>query len=120
MNELGYQPNISILPAEEGGGYLIEFPELPGCISDGDTIDEAIANGKDAILCWIETAKQHGDEIPQPRPSLPTSEHLEEGIIREENPADIDPDKVIHQDEPITNSHHTWEFDWSIFSSAAI
>lgn len=64
MNELGYKHHISILPIEEGGGYLIEFPDLPGCISDGDTIDEAIKNGKDAICCWIETAKQHDDEIP--------------------------------------------------------
>ena len=65
MSELGYKHHISILPIEEGGGYLIEFPDLPGCISDGDTIEEAITNGKDAICCWIETAKQHGDEIPQ-------------------------------------------------------
>ncbi len=63
--KMGYRVHISILPAEEGGGYLIEFPDLPGCISDGDTIDEAITNGKDAICCWIETAKLHGDEIPQ-------------------------------------------------------
>jgi antitoxin HicB len=67
MSEFEYLFNISILSAEEGGGYLIEFPDLPGCISDGETVDEAIANGKDALFCWIETAKQHGDEIPQPR-----------------------------------------------------
>lgn len=66
MDKLEYPFNISPLSAEEGGGYLIEFPDLPGCVSDGDTIDEAIANGKDALLCWIQTAKQHGDEIPVP------------------------------------------------------
>lgn len=81
MNKLGYQPNISILPEEEGGGYLIEFPDLPGCISDGDTIDEAIANGRDAILCWIETARQHGDEIPSPKTSVDTPEQLEKCIV---------------------------------------
>lgn len=118
MNELGYQPNISILPAEEGGGYLIEFPDLPGCFSDGDTIDEAIANGKDAILCWIETAKQHGDEIPLPKSTVLTHELLEKGIKREENPSGIDPDKVIHQDVPFTIAPLTWEFDWSVTSSA--
>ena len=74
MNELGYLSKISRLTLEDGGGYLIEFPDLPGCISDGDTIDEAIANGRDAILCWIETAKQHGDEIPPPKPSVDTPE----------------------------------------------
>lgn len=57
---------ISLLPVAEGGGYLIEFPDLPGCISDGETIEEAIMNGKDAIVCWLETAKQFGDEIPEP------------------------------------------------------
>ena len=66
MSKLQYPFNISILPTEEGGGYLIELPDLPGCISDGETIDEAIANGKEALSCWIETAKQHGDEIPRP------------------------------------------------------
>ncbi|MCE2400441.1 type II toxin-antitoxin system HicB family antitoxin [Candidatus Poribacteria bacterium] len=57
---------MSILPPEEGGGYLIEFPDLPGCMSDGETIEETIENGKDAVFCWIETAKDFGDEIPQP------------------------------------------------------
>lgn len=67
MSKLQYPFHISTLPDEEGGGYLIEFPDLPGCISDGETIDEAIANGKDALFCWIETGKQYGDGIPQPR-----------------------------------------------------
>ena len=70
MDKLQYPFNIIELPDEEGGGYLIEFPDLPGCISDGETIEEAIANGKDAVFCWIETAKQHGDEIPQPHSSV--------------------------------------------------
>ena len=74
MNEIGYTFKINILPEEEGGGYLIEFPDLLGCVSDGNTIDEAIANGRDAILCWIETAKQHDDEIPLPY----SSEHSTE------------------------------------------
>ncbi len=66
---------MSILPAEEGGGYLIEFPDLPGCMSDGETIEETIENGKDAVLCWIETAKEFGDEIPQPGSANGFSEH---------------------------------------------
>jgi antitoxin HicB len=41
-----YPFNIRQLSNEEGGGYLIEFPDLPGCMSDGETIDEAIANGQ--------------------------------------------------------------------------
>ena len=56
---------ISILPVEEGGGYLIEFPDLPGCMSDGETIEETIQNGKNAVTCWIETAKHYKDKISQ-------------------------------------------------------
>ena len=74
MSKLQYPFRISILPAEDGGGYLIEFPDLSGCISDGETIEEAIANGKDAMFCWIETSKQYGDEIPHPYSSARSSD----------------------------------------------
>ena len=57
MSEIRYPFKLSILLPEEGGGYLIEFPDLPGCISDGETVDEAIANGKDALFCWIENSE---------------------------------------------------------------
>ena len=87
MSKLQYPFNISTLPADEGGGYLIEFPDLPGCISDGETIDEAIANGKEALLSWIETAKQHGDEIPQPRSSRQSVEFFKNETEPEENPS---------------------------------
>ena len=120
MNKLMYPFCIRILTDDDGGGYLIEFPDLPGCISDGDTIDEAIANGKDAIFCWIETAKLHGDEIPTPNLSVFTHEILGEGSSREENPLDIDPDKVIQQHEPFATPSLTWEFDWAVTASATV
>ena len=115
MRKLEYPFNISILPAEEGGGYLIEFPDLPGCISDGETLDEAIANGKDAMLCWIETAKQHGDEIPQPRPSVDSPELFKTGAEREENPSDVDLSDVIREYKPFPRiPSPTWQFTWAI------
>lgn len=61
-----YPFNIRQLSSEEGGGYLIEFPDLPGCMSDGETIDEAIANGQEAIAAWIEAAKEMDKPIPKP------------------------------------------------------
>ena len=63
-----YEPLFitSVLPEAEGGGYLIEYPNLPGCRSDRETIQEAIENGRDAVRCWIETVRAHGDEIPAP------------------------------------------------------
>ena len=73
MKAIEYPFVTSILPKPEGGGYLIEFPDLPGCISDGDTIAEAIENGFDAVQCWIETAKAHGDPIPPPGTSSTAS-----------------------------------------------
>jgi antitoxin HicB len=57
---------IRHLTADDGGGYLIEFPDLPGCMSDGETIEEAIKNGKDAVICWLEAAKELGRVIPKP------------------------------------------------------
>ena len=82
MSDFQYPFHISILPAEEGGGYLIEFPDLPGCTSDGETIDEAITNGKDTMFCWIETPKQSSDEVPQSNPSVRSLELFESGLSR--------------------------------------
>jgi len=55
---------IRPLTDDEGGGFLIEFPDLPGCISDGATVEEAIANGEDAKASWIEEAQRVGRSIP--------------------------------------------------------
>ena len=73
MTEHEYPFLTSILPEEEGGGYLIEYPDLPGCMSDGETIQEAITNGRDAVRCWIEVARANGDEIPAPGSSSTSS-----------------------------------------------
>ena len=73
MTEHEYPFLTSILPEEEGGRYLIEYPDLPGCMSDGETIQEAIVNGQDAVRCWIEVAREHGDEIPTPGSSSASS-----------------------------------------------
>lgn len=59
-----YPFTVRPLSEKEGGGYFIEFPDLPGCVSDGDTIEEAIANGKDAVKSWIKAAREMKREIP--------------------------------------------------------
>ena len=61
-----YAHVISPLSPEEGGGFLISFPDLPGCMSDGETIEEAIQNGRDAFLGWISAQADMGREIPKP------------------------------------------------------
>jgi len=47
--------------------FLAEVPELPGCCAHGKTQEEALSNVKDAMLLWIDTAKEFGDEIPEPK-----------------------------------------------------
>ena len=64
--QIKYPFEIQPLSDDDGGGYLITFSDLPGCISDGETIEEAITNGIDAVHSWIETAKEFNDSIPAP------------------------------------------------------
>lgn len=52
-----------IHPAEEGG-YWAEVPALPGCITEGDTMDEVMANLKDAIVGWLDVANNRNAVEP--------------------------------------------------------
>jgi predicted RNase H-like HicB family nuclease len=61
-----YMYEIAPLPDEDGGGFLISLPDLPGCMSDGETIEEAVANGRDAFIAWISAAADQGRPIPKP------------------------------------------------------
>src|SRR5260370_4784963 len=68
-----YPFQIRLLTEEEGGGYLIEFPDIPGCMSDGATPEEAIVSGRDALKCCLLTMREFGDPIPQPGSSTAPS-----------------------------------------------
>lgn len=61
-----YPFTIRPLPEADGGGFLIEYPDLPGVMSDGDTPEEAIENGRDALKAALLTLKEFGDPIPSP------------------------------------------------------
>jgi len=61
-----YKVMIEPLTEEDGGGYLATVPELPGCMSDGETRAQALANVEDAIATWLHIARKHGDPIPEP------------------------------------------------------
>lgn len=63
---LNYPYNIETLPEEDGGGFFITYPDLPGCVSDGDTLEEVISMGEDAKKAWIETRLEQGLDIPEP------------------------------------------------------
>jgi antitoxin HicB len=50
----------------DGGGFAIEYPDLPGCISDGSTPEEAFEHGCDAVKSYLLSCAKHGDAISKP------------------------------------------------------
>jgi predicted RNase H-like HicB family nuclease len=54
----------------ESDGYLATVPDLPGCMSDGETPEEALKKLQEAIASWIESAKEWKQDIPKPSPPL--------------------------------------------------
>ena len=70
MNALDYPGIGQPVPAEDGGGFLALVPDLPGCMSDGETPEEALINVRDAILTWIEAAGDMGHPVPSPSTDL--------------------------------------------------
>jgi predicted RNase H-like HicB family nuclease len=65
MATLKYPVIVSPLTEDDGGGFLATVPDLPGCMSDGETPAEAIENVQDAIEEWLDLARKLGREIPQ-------------------------------------------------------
>ena len=63
---IDYPFEIRPLSKDEGGGYAITFPDLPGCRSDGTTPEEAIENGRDVLESWLAVAREFGDKLPKP------------------------------------------------------
>ena len=61
-----YQFTVRPLSKDEGGGYLVEYPDLPGCMSDGETIEEAITNGREALRDCVEVFEESGRKLPKP------------------------------------------------------
>jgi antitoxin HicB len=66
MSKLDYPVLIEPLAAEDGGGFVATAPDLPGCMSDGETAEDALANVHDAIAAWIEEARELGRPVPKP------------------------------------------------------
>ncbi len=66
-----------LLTKEEDGGYMVTVPALAGCITQGDTIEEALAMGKEAIELYIEELQSRGEPIPDNSNTLEYSLNLE-------------------------------------------
>jgi len=58
---------IIIYWSNDDGAFIAEVPELPGCIAHGSTQETALSNVREAVDLWIETAKEFGDLIPEPK-----------------------------------------------------
>ncbi len=56
---------MEIIEDKQEGGFVISFPELPGCITCGETIEAAVANAQDAKKAWLEAALEQGIAIQQ-------------------------------------------------------
>ena len=70
MTETRYPLLVEPLPESEGGGFIAVVPDLPGCMSDGATPEEAVSNVRDAIAAWIEAAHDLGRPVPSPSAHL--------------------------------------------------
>lgn len=64
MFKLNYPFEVRPLSKEDGGGWMVSFPDLPGCIADGETVEEALHAAEDALKSWLETSKEFNDSIP--------------------------------------------------------
>ena len=62
-----YKYEVIIYWSNEDNAFIAEVPELPGCMAHGETPEKALKNAKEAIQLWIDTAKEFGDEIPEPK-----------------------------------------------------
>jgi predicted RNase H-like HicB family nuclease len=58
---------VIIYWSEEDEAFVAEVPELPGCTAHGGTHEAALANAQDAIRLWIDTAREFGDPVPEPK-----------------------------------------------------
>ena len=57
--------------SDEDMAYVAEAPDLPGCMAHGDTQQAALSNINDAISLWLDTAREFGDPIPEPKTQRP-------------------------------------------------
>jgi predicted RNase H-like HicB family nuclease len=58
---------ISIYWSDEDNLYIAAAPELPGCVTHGDTQEEALANLAEAVRLWVDTAREFGNPVPEPK-----------------------------------------------------
>ena len=61
---MSYRFSIDVVPEEDGRGYYVVVPTLPGCFSQGRTIEEAMKNAKKAIALHVRSLRKQGEMVP--------------------------------------------------------
>lgn len=64
---LAMNHRMDFIEDKDEGGFVVTFPDLPGCLSSGETKESAIANAMDAKKAWLEAAIEDGVEIAEPK-----------------------------------------------------
>jgi antitoxin HicB len=62
-----YRYTIVLIPDTESGGYVVEVPALPGCVTQGETVEEALSMAQNAVSMWIRDLAADGETIPVER-----------------------------------------------------
>lgn len=78
---MDYPIVVNRLSDEDGGGYLAHFPDLMGCMSDGETPEEAVSNALLAFDEWMDAAKTRNVPIPQPHSAAARAQREREGLF---------------------------------------
>lgn len=81
QREMNYDILIRPLPEDEGGGFVGFIPDLQGCMSDGDTPEEAVRNTLEAMKEWMELHTETGRAIPEPGTAMKRAIKREEALI---------------------------------------
>lgn len=58
------QYTVVLVPEPEEGGYSVFVPAMPGCVTHGQTVEEALENAREAIAVYIESLEAHGEPVP--------------------------------------------------------
>ena len=70
---MGLPYTLELWRTPDEGGWVVQVRELPGCVSQGETAEEALAMIQDAMQGWLDVALEMGDPIPEPRPRRSTA-----------------------------------------------
>lgn len=103
-NNPRYPVVLRPLSEDDGGGWIAIVPDLPGCMSDGSTGDEAFRNVIDAIESWESAASDEGQRVPEPDSSLASMKfavpaHLRHQIEALANEVEASQDDGISRDQ---------------------